>query len=464
MDNNNQQTNNEQVPTIQPQQTPAIQPATQELPQNDTAPQQSNSNVYKWITLIVVLILIIGLGLFFIKSNLINNNSQQNKERSTKALISPTTFVSAQKNFGFNYLQMLNKLEPNKSIIISPFSIETALAMVYAGSEKETKQEIAKVMGLSNPNSEKLNTEIKEILTSLNKSKGATVEIANSFWGAKRIDFNKAYVDTLVNNYEAKIKSVDFGDPKTKDLINKWVSDKTHQKIPKIIDETKAGQIIALINAVYFNGDWQDPFKPTSTKEKDFTNSAGKVIKTQTMVASRNFDYYENDDLQMLTMPYKNQNIKATILLPKNESATSFLSDLTETNWKKWNDNLANKEGILELPKFELNYSRDMLDDLKMLGMKKSTIDADFNPMFVKPPTLPVAISKAIHKTFMRMDEKGTEAAAVTYIGIDVTSMPGGESEKPFEMIVNKPYIIALTDETTDSMLFLGIIQDPTEK
>ncbi len=366
---------------------------------------------------------------------------------------------SPNYSFSLDFFQKVCKEKKTDNILVSPFSASTALKMTLAGAQGTTESDMAKTLAVTNLAD--VHKDAKKEIDSLRKPGASTIlEIANALFAAKRVSFKKDFLDTNNSCYDAEVKSLDFASKDTLDVINGWVSSKTHGKIPTIIKEVPQSAILYLINAIYFKGKWADPFEKKNTKPADFTLANGKTKQVQMMNTREKLPYLETNEFQAVDLPYADKRLSLTVFLPKkNESLESFEMKLTSSDWAAWMGRFRSKQGHLAMPRFKVEDSNALNSPLSAMGMAVafSPAKADFKGMAEGPEN--IFISKVLQKAFMEVNEEGTEAAAVTAVEMMMTSaaMP----EKPFEMIVDRPFFFALQDKETKSILFLGHIKQP---
>ncbi len=368
--------------------------------------------------------------------------------------------ITANNTFGFNLFKKL--IDPAKNTVISPLSITQAFAMVYNGSAGETKKQMANVLQYTGIEDTKLNAESKKLINGLvNADKSVVFTNANSIWMKQGVEFSDSFLATNKEYYQAEAKSLDFSSPGAADIINKWVNSNTKGRIPTIITPPiNPDMAMYLINAVYFKGSWQFTFDKDLTETKNFTTGKGKVLVPLMRQERKDFLYQENSDFQAVKLPYgTNERLNMIIIMPKTQ-LNDFIDKLNYSNWKEWNTAFSAREGILLLPRFKTEYKTKLNEPLINLGMAKAfSPAADFSRLISGGG---VYINEALHKTFIEVNEEGTEAAAATSIGMVFTSMPNDIPPK-FFMEVNKPFFFAITDDTTSAILFMGIISDPTK-
>lgn len=366
--------------------------------------------------------------------------------------------VPSNNELAFQLLQVVEENEEG-NVFISPTSLLMALAMVYNGADGETKEEIAKVLHTTLEPKEfnQANASLMDML--YQNSDEITLEVANSIWLNESYQFQEKFKENTMNYFNAKTEEIDITNPESVNRINDWVKKVTHGKIDEIVENPLDPDLVTiLINAIYFNGAWTYPFNPELTESRTFTLEDGSKKETPFMIETRDWYYFENETFQAICLPYgDNQNMSMKIFLPKeNSDLHEFRSILTMENWNKWNQAFNRIEGTLLLPKFQLTYETELNETLKQLGMKSAfQKGADFTKMIQED--IPIWISKVKQKTYIDVNEKGTEAAAATSVEI-VTEMA---VDQPFFMEVNRPFFITITEDITGTILFTGFITNP---
>jgi serpin B len=251
---------------------------------------------------------------------------------------------------------------------------------------------------------------------------------------------------------------LDFSDPAAADIINGWVSLKTHGKIEEIIEPPiNPLTVMFLINAIYFKGTWTYEFDKENTIDCPFYTMDGSETNCRMMFIKSDFLYYENDKVRVIDLPYGDGLFNMAVLLPApGIDINTFIGQLTEEDWNMWMDNLTEHTVNLFLPKFELEYEITLNSVLNTLGMGIAfrPFEADFSNINDRPD---LHISKVKHKTYVKVDEEGTEAAAVTVVEIGITSLPPGE----VTMRVNRPFVFVIHENHSNTVLFMGKILQP---
>ncbi len=363
----------------------------------------------------------------------------------------------AYNKFGINFLKNRFAEEEDKNIFISPVSLEMAFSMAMMGAAPDVQQEMVNTLGYGAESNASIKTLSQKYLAAVSApDQDVTIAIANSIWTQTTAKVNPEFLAINRDAFQAEIRSLDLTTTAGITQVNNWVSEKTHGKINEVLtDPLRPEQIMALINAVYFKGNWITPFDKSKTKEQVFTTSNGTSGKTAFMEQSKEFMYLENAQFQAVQLPYgAKEDWHMYVFLPKS-SLTSLFKSVTLQNWQKWASEFSSRQGTIFLPKFKLEYEADLVDVMNKLGMKLAFAQGDRFPNIAPL----VWIEKGIHKTYVDVNEEGTEAAAVT--ALIPKAGGGGEPEPPFIMNINHPFLYAIVDTKTDVIVFMGVLQKP---
>jgi serpin B len=367
--------------------------------------------------------------------------------------------IKVSEKFATNFFKLAAK-KPDSNVVISPYSVSTALSMAYNGAGSKTKTEMQNVLDYSGLSDEAVNQQNSSLYKSLmHVNPSSELTVANAMFANKNFEFVKAFMDSNQKYYGAKLETLDFADLSTVNKINNWVKDNTKNKIPSILDKVAPDAILYLVNAVYFKGVWLDEFKKDETQPVDFKLSNGSKKTVEMMNRSAKMSYFAGNNFQAVMLPYKDKRLQMCIFLPdKKSNITAFINSLTPESWSQWREQFRKEEGHLGLPRFKVEYKTELSEVLKAAGMPCAFEDncADFKKMIEQN----AMISRVLHKTYLEVNEKGTEAAAATAIEMSVTSAPMNP-KPPFEMICDRPFVVAIQDEKTNAILFLGAIVDP---
>ncbi|MBU8918046.1 serpin family protein [Bacillus sp. FJAT-29953] len=367
--------------------------------------------------------------------------------------------VSANNQLGMKLLTEIGAGNGGNTVI-SPTSLLMALSMVYNGADGATKEEMAKVLQTTGMDATELSQANASMMSMLHKhSKQIQLNIANSIWLNKDFHFQDDFATNNRDYFNAEIKEIDINDSKSVPLINDWVKKSTNGKIKEIIEAPlDPDLVVVLINAIYFNGKWQYEFDKEQTKEQTFNLTEGTTKKVPLMTLNEKLAYLETEDFQAVSLPYGDGQMSMKIFLPRESSnLAEFQKMLTTENWEKWNSEFTEKKGTVLLPKFQLEYEVILNDLLKNLGME-TAFDSRANFSKMVKETDPIMISEVKQKTFIDVNEAGTEAAAATSVQMVKES---ASIDNPFFIEVNRPFFMAITEEESGTILFMGLISDP---
>ena len=375
----------------------------------------------------------------------------------------PTAAVAvADNDFGFRLLRALNANGTATNLIVSPLSVSQALTMTYNGARGSTKTAMARTLGIGAIDVSQLNASNRQLLEALHKADpDARLEIANALWLQKDLAVAPQFVALTKGYYGAAVRSLDFaGDPlRATEMINAWVSRNTQGKIPSIVDRLETDTALVLTDAVYFKGAWSEVFDPQESKPRAFFGPDGKSATTPMMEQDGFYSYLETNDFQGIRLPYGNGQFAMYVFLPRARGGLGqLLKSFDQSHWAEWMKKLASRSGTIVLPKFEVRYGEKLNAVLEAMGMGVAfnKEEADFSG--ITPSH--IYISDVEHKTYVKVDEKGTEAAASTAVVARLTSAIVG-SGKPFRMIVDHPFAFAIAERETRAILFVGTVVDP---
>jgi len=366
--------------------------------------------------------------------------------------------VDANTKFGFKLFNEILKQDSKKNVFVSPSSVAIALSMTYNGASASTQQEMAKALELQGLNLQEVNQANNTLKASLeNADPAIQLAIANSLWAKQGFTFKPEFIQKNQQFYSAKVTELDFSKPDSKNMINNWVKENTKGKIDQIVDQLKPDDVLFLINAIYFKGNWTKKFDKAQTSNLPFYLSDGTQKQHPMMSQSGKYRYYENDSFQAVSLPYGKGRLSLYVFLPrKNSNLEAFQQQLSSESWQQWMNQFSMRNGSVQLPRFKFDYDVELNNALKALGMESAFSDkADFSNM----SSGSVAISKVKHKTFLEVNEEGTEAAATTSVGMVATSVR--TPQEPFQMTVDRPFFCAIRDNQTGTVLFMGSIREP---
>ena len=378
-----------------------------------------------------------------------SNSVTPNKQLQTI----PSTFSDQTSEFAFDFLKKHNAEEKaDKNYFVSPLSLHVALGMLLNGADGKTKEEIQKGLRVSSDLAT-TNGIYKDLIDNLpNSDPKVTNTIANSVWYRNSFTVEKSFLNVLKASFNATVSAEDFNNVATVGKINTWASDNTNGKIQKVLEQIEPSQVMFLINALYFKGDWKIPFKVENTREENFVGTTGtKPVKMMAML--ENVKYAKSSSYQALELAYGDGNYIMTILLPdENTPVSNVINQMSGTEWKSLKTALAEQRVIIGLPKFTLEYETNLNKVISNMGIHTMFNDfADLSKISAPAGKLKVGFVK--QNTFLTVDEKGTEAAAVTTIEIKLTSAP----ILP-EFICNRPFAFFISEKQSNTILFVGKI------
>jgi len=371
--------------------------------------------------------------------------------------------ADAHNTFALDLYQQL--AGDGKNMFYSPYSIYMALLMTYAGAAGDTASQMESTLHL--PYSQE---EVHAVMNALDQQLKAnsmvddkpafTLNIANQLWGQAGYAFLPEFLNTLSQNYNAGLKTVDFAaDPEAaRELINLWVEAQTNEKIKDLIPEGALNALTRLVitNAVYFKAAWLSPFDPANTKNGSFTLLDGTKVEVPMMHQSGTFRAYISQDVQAVELPYEGGAYSMVALMPAEGSLGEFEQSLTAESLQGILDQLERASVTLSIPKFKFDAAFALNDALEAMGMKDAfdPMKANFSRM---DGTTSLYISSALHKAFVDVNEEGTEAAAATAVVIGPTSAPG----QSYTITLDHPFLFLIRDNATGTLLFVGRMADP---
>ena len=363
-----------------------------------------------------------------------------------------SSVASANTRFGFKLLHDLRERESGGNIFISPLSISIALTMTYNGAVGETERAMAEVLEIGTLDLSTINQSNKALRHSLeNPDPKVQISIANSIWSRQGVEFNPEFLERNRAFFAAEIASLDFNSPQATEIINEWVDTNTNGKIEKIVERINQEVVLFLINAIYFKGNWQDEFNKSRTRTGVFHLSDGSEKQVQMMRREGVYPYFRGETFEATSLLYGDGQVSMYIFLPNsNSNLNRFLRDLDAHNWEQWISQLQDRSQTMMLPRFKLEYAVSLNDTLKALGMEVA-FGRSANFSGIGPNLL---ISEVKHKTFVEVNEEGTEAVAVTSSGIRALSIPP-------VFRVDRPFFFTIYDAETQTILFMGTVTEP---
>jgi serine protease inhibitor len=368
--------------------------------------------------------------------------------------------IESDNKFGLKLFREIIKEKKNSNVFISPLSISMALGMTYNGANGETQEAMQKTLELSGLTIEEVNQCYKHLIESLTQlDPKVRFQIANSIWYRQSISAKEEFVNLCKKYFGAVVTGLNFNDPAAVDIINAWVKENTNGKITEIVDAPiDPLTVMFLINAIYFKGTWTYQFDEDETKDDWFRLPDGTRKPCKMMEQRGFYKYYESEYFQAVDLPYGDGDFSMTIFLPYwSVNIDSLIEQFNNENFNYWLSCFSSDSGDIYIPKFTLEYELKLNDALKALGMGIAfTSFADFSKMY---ENVTVWIDEVKHKTFVEVNEEGTEAAAATVVEITYGPGPPG-----FWMRVDRPFVFVVRENKSQTVLFMGKIVEPTLK
>jgi len=369
--------------------------------------------------------------------------------------------IDSANRFAFELFKpCLHESKGSGNILISPFSVTSALSMTLNGASGDTYEAMRMSLGLDSKTIEQINSTYLKLMTEMvNVDNRVILEIANSVWVEKRLEVKQQFISDLATWYKADAKEIDVTDPGAVTTVNNWIAEKTHDRIKDMLDQLDPDLAMLLINAIYFNGKWKYAFDKADTKEEPFYVSPSSPESVSMMHLAAAMPAIRSDNLTIAEIPYGQGNFNMVVVLPDEGTSIEELADkLSPTLWQQWMALLTNNSHNINLsmPRFQYKYKRLMNDDLISLGMGIAfSNDADFNNISNQG----LKITRVLHQAFIENNEEGTEAAAATVVEIVFTS--AGPGQEVFNVTLDHPFLFFIRESATGTILFMGKVGDP---
>lgn len=385
--------------------------------------------------------------------------------KSDSAPLDPR-LASAINGFGFDLLRRRDTGgAPGNVTVISPVSVHIALGMAANGASGETLAEMRHTLRLDAMTEADSNQAYADLIGHMNAQSDFQLDIANSLWLDEGFSAKEGFLSADKRFFGAELRSLDLQAPSAPAAINDWVKQNTGGRIKEVVTKNDlSAAVLELVNAVYFKADWVTPFAAEATGARPFHFADGSTANVDMLSGTESWRHVMHADYEAIELPYAGGS--ASMIVVKTSPMSSAISGvpaLTAETFARLRSELASaapERGSLELPKVEVEWAGELGGDLKALSMTKAfdVADADFGRL---SDAKPLSIGSVIHKTYLRVDEKGTEAAAVTAVGMYGSAVP---AQPTFLMTVDSPYLMAIVDNDSGAVLFLATIRDPRAK
>ena len=371
--------------------------------------------------------------------------------------------VVAQSNaFGVGLFAETAAGQPG-NLMLSPLGASAALTMLLNGADGETAAQIRDVLGYAGGDLDAVNQAYRSLTGQLLAADPAVqFTLANAVFYDRQFSqgspFKPAFLAAMDGPFGARVEGLDFLAPASVDVVNRWAEESTNGRVPKVLAEINRDDVLYLLNALYYKGAWSTPFDPDRTAPADFRLADGRTVRVPTMAASVPAITVRGEGYEALELPYGRRNFSMVVLMPDGDAPLAgFADDLRDGLWTdaaaRLDAQTAWPETIVRLPRFSFSYEKALNDQLRALGMVEAfTDDADLTRMNDDPRLLVTLVKQ---NTFVEVNEEGTEAAAVTTVGVGVTSAPPS-------FAVDRPFVFAIRERTTGALLFIGQVADPS--
>ena len=371
--------------------------------------------------------------------------------------------VSTANDFSFDLFRVLQEQEKDQNLFFSPFSVDVALHMTANGATGDTKTAMQQTLRVAGLEDETINTAVKNLAEQLAQADTrATWTTANSIWFKDKYTLQNGFSERIQNYYDGRIEGLDFDDPEAKDVINGWVESHTQGKIKDVLDKIEPIDVMFLVNAVYFQADWQYQFDASKTQEAPFYLEDGTQVSVPMMFSEGvKLRSHYDEQSRLLEIPYGNGQFTMVIVLPQAEQKVEdIISGMTAGTLATRLEQADTLTSQLYLPKFKLEFKTDLVAPLTTLGMGIAFGNgSSFGGFFQENIGGGLYISRVIHQAFIDVNEAGSEAAAATVATISFLSI--NAEPQPASIRVDRPFVFMIREQHTGAVLFAGKMMQP---
>lgn len=359
--------------------------------------------------------------------------------------------------FGFELLRRVHASAEEANVLLSPLSASMALGMATTGASGETYAEMRAALGFGELSEDEVNAAYRGLVDQLRVADPAVeFRLASSAWLRAGFPFESAFRDAARTYFGADVAELDFADPASPGVINAWVDEVTGGRIREIVDEIDGLDVFFLVNAIYFKAPWTQPFDEYMTVPADFRTLDGRTVQVPTMGKDGAVAHYEGDDVVVVDLPYAGERFSMTVVAPAaGRTLDDVVRDLTPERWAAWTGALQTGRVMLHMPKFRFDFDVELRSALADMGMERAFDPARARFDRITRARDDVYISGVRHATFIDVHELGTEAAAATSVTGSVTSLPP-------TIRIDRPFLFAIRDRESNTLLFLGRVGDPS--
>ena len=399
------------------------------------------------------------IGIVFFACNMDDSPGDVQPAKPIELTLRQSEKAGADNRFAFSMFKEVSALAEKPNTFFSPLSLNMALGMLYNGASGDTRAEMAEVLGMAGFTETEINEYYQKLSQALLKVDPLTdIAIANSIWYRNKLPVKQPFIDINKKYFDAEVKALDFNKSDAADIINKWCADRTKNRIREIVGKPIPDlTVMYLINALYFKSKWESKFDKSHTKQDDFILAGNQKKRASMMEQTETFPYYADQHLQCVEMPYGNKAFSMVAILP-GDDMDRLIEYLDNASWQDVVDRMYKQEVWLKLPRFRIECDLNLNDPVKNVGMERIFDEnlADLSNI----SNVQLFVSGIKQKTFVEVNEEGTEAAAVTVIGIDATS---AGPKQPVQFFANRPFLYLIKEKSTGAILFIRRMDDPQE-
>jgi serine protease inhibitor len=364
----------------------------------------------------------------------------------------------ANTSFGLSLLQQVHATEAKSNVLLSPLSASMALGMALNGADGTTFDAMRRTLGFADLQQQQINEAYRGLIAQLRaRDRSVEFRLANSVWHERTFQVKQPFLTAARDYFSAEVAALDFRSPSAPQTISQWAERETGGRIKNLVDRIDPLDRMILVNAVYFKAPWTMPFEPNATSNGAFTRADGSTVQTPLMRADRGFLHYQDNDVQMVELLYADSAFSMVLIAPRTgHRLDALIASLTPQRWDQLIARLERQRLMLTLPKFRFEYELEMKQVLSAMGMGIAfqPRQADFTRI---ADVDDLHISRVKQKAFIDVHELGTEAAAATSVTVGVTSMPP-------EMKFDRPFVFAIRERSSGTLLFVGRIGDPSAR
>jgi serine protease inhibitor len=364
--------------------------------------------------------------------------------------------IAASNRFAFDLFRSINKRFVDTNVFISPLSASFALGMTLNGADGETFEGMRQALRIEETDLSRINDAYRDLIALLLElDPSVDMRIGNAIWYRNTFQFHQAFFDTVGHYFDARVAGLDFGSPATIGRINAWVDTATAGKITKVLDSIDKDLVMLLMNAIYFKGSWRSQFDPAQTQNAPFATERGPSYSARMMHLNEQVALGTVNGAQAVDLPYGRAAFTMTAILPPSGTdVDAFIETLDQPKWDAIVGALRQTKADVYLPKFRMEWEDTLNDDLKAMGMANAFCEGCANFTRMSPAGRNLFISFVKQNTFVNVNEEGTEAAAVTTVGVAVTSLPPS-------IRFDRPFVFVIRERLSGTILFMGKVAVP---